>query len=290
MPNASLLCPHFARCLHIHRKRKIKCDEAKPSCYRCSSTGRLCGGYHNTESQIISNILPDTAQSLASDGLLVTGVAQSEQEFRAFDSFLRNGASALGCRPEVDLWRVYMPQLSHAEPAIRHAAIALGSLLQGSAAASTGRSHTAPSGTAADPFAIRHYQKAIQSTLLTIGNGTDDTTLAGITCVLFFAIEALQGREQEALRLFEHGTSVQLRAGRRKPPGTIPAGLTESFVRLAVQWSMFEGSVMHLPGYTTQFEGPICSIIQAQSELTRYVPSGLQLDARVKTALIPRQI
>lgn len=29
----------------LYRIRRIKCDEAKPSCQRCTSTGRKCDGY-----------------------------------------------------------------------------------------------------------------------------------------------------------------------------------------------------------------------------------------------------
>jgi hypothetical protein len=29
----------------VHRIRRIKCDEGKPSCFRCTSTGRKCDGY-----------------------------------------------------------------------------------------------------------------------------------------------------------------------------------------------------------------------------------------------------
>jgi len=33
----------------IFRIRRVKCDEAKPSCQRCTSTGRKCDGYNRVE-------------------------------------------------------------------------------------------------------------------------------------------------------------------------------------------------------------------------------------------------
>lgn len=198
----------------------------------------------------------------------------NEKEYRAFKSFLRNGTSTLGGQTDIELWRRWIPQFSHAEPAIKHAAIAVGSLLLDneiwSPNVTLGTGLNVPSGSA-DLFAIHHYQKAIRLTLLSIRRGNADIKLAGMTCVLFFTVEALQGNEHEALQIFERGRNGSLRPSTTTPTDVVVSGITESFSRLAVQWSMFGGSVIDAAEYSAPFEESISSTFQAQRELTRYV-------------------
>ncbi|KAK9416979.1 putative Zn(2)-C6 fungal-type domain-containing protein [Seiridium unicorne] len=250
-------------------KRKIKCDEDKPACYRCTSTGRHCGGYQPPELRVVPRRLLHNVQA---EGLLVTSLATSNDEHRAFEQFLRSGTSALGCQADADLWRSEIPQLFHSEPSIRHAAIAIGSLLVRNDFEYLRRKY--PTRVPAvsdynceDEFAIDHYQKAIRSTLTAIEDGTGNASIAGITCLLFFSIEALQGHEKEALQLFESGNKAQLRPG----AGTTSDSLTESFSRLAVQWSMFEGHVADISEHYMEPTEPITSIFEAQKELTRLI-------------------
>jgi hypothetical protein len=194
----------------------------------------------------------------------------SDDEFRAFDAFLHAGSFILGSQGDVDLWCKYIPQLSHMEPAIRHGGIAIGSLLlqkRMSRSSQISRIASAES----DSFTAYHYQKAIQSTLGSIRIGKADERLAGITCILFFSIEALQGNEQEALRLFERGNQARLMPNTQQRRDDLTIGLEQSFSRLSCQWSMFEGSVANVSDISEQQAGPIHSILQAQSEVTRYV-------------------
>lgn len=121
-------------------------------------------------------------------------------------------------------------------------------------------------------FAICHYQKAIQSTLRSMQNGRRDVKLAGITCILFFSIEALQGHEKEALQLFKRGNKFRPIESFEDTNQADPilTGLEQSFSRLHIQSSMFEGSVIDTTDIESDLNGAINSMLQAQTELSRY--------------------
>ncbi|KAH6645116.1 hypothetical protein BKA67DRAFT_542092 [Truncatella angustata] len=173
-------------------------------------------------------------------------------------------------RNEVELWRRWIPQLSTSESAIRHAAIAVGSLLLKHDASAATPSSLIVSRGATDSFAIHHYQEAIRSTLQLIQSGKGDANLAGITCLLFFSIEALQGHEYEALQLFERGGPTHL-VPSTKSGNSIKNALADAFSQLSVQWSMFEGSFVVAHKNSAQLDGEILTSGQAQKELTSLI-------------------
>src|SRR6187402_3685936 len=51
---------------NTHRIRRIKCDEAKPSCYKCKSTRRKCDGYWYPNAPPPLPLQPPSHSSLAS--------------------------------------------------------------------------------------------------------------------------------------------------------------------------------------------------------------------------------
>jgi hypothetical protein len=103
------------------RVRRIKCDETRPHCVRCTSTGRKCDGYAE---QGPTPILPDSSLTV----LTINRAAGHVPECRAFDFFrtctLPNISLHFGSPP----WIRLLLQASHSEPALQHAAIALGAL------------------------------------------------------------------------------------------------------------------------------------------------------------------
>ncbi|KAH8649161.1 hypothetical protein BX600DRAFT_110816 [Xylariales sp. PMI_506] len=168
--------------------------------------------------------------------LLPTGLATSDDEYAAFSFFLENGAASLSAYADEDLWGRVIPQRSVAEPAVRHALLAIGALLQQKQhqhqyqqPVTPGASN--PSRTTRLSFALHQYNLAIRQTLhsiqkqdrdhhqqqqTTYPGGYDNEALASLTCVLFFCIEALQGNENEALRLFERGRTASVAWQKRR--------------------------------------------------------------------------
>lgn len=103
----------------------MKCDEAKPSCCSCTSTGRKCDGYG-------PNI--ETPSDLSSSFLLALGRSPhigflgTEKERRSFEFFRQKSAPQLSGFFGGDFWKRLLLQAALHEPSIRHAILALGSL------------------------------------------------------------------------------------------------------------------------------------------------------------------
>ncbi|KAL9610775.1 MAG: hypothetical protein Q9167_004531 [Letrouitia subvulpina] len=111
--------------------RRVKCDEGKPICFRCKSTGRVCDGYgikkaippKATDKQIQPNrpvafpILPG----------LVSWNHGTEEERRGFEYFQLQTSKDIAFALNSSLDHLIL-QTSHHSSALRHAAIALGSV------------------------------------------------------------------------------------------------------------------------------------------------------------------
>ncbi|KAJ5246360.1 hypothetical protein N7468_001343 [Penicillium chermesinum] len=180
---------------------RVKCDEQKPACNKCTSTGRKCdypapqtpgpGPERDLDVQRSLGISP--AKQFRQVPQL--DILTNEAESRALEFFQLHTAHVFG-----EGIAPYVLQATVYEPVIRTIAISLGSLHrsfilnQGSLSTSDDEAR----------FILRHYTKAIGQ-LLSLdlhGSATSDTFL--IACVLFFCFECLQSNYKAA---FQHATS-----------------------------------------------------------------------------------
>ncbi|KAH7250928.1 hypothetical protein BKA59DRAFT_122921 [Fusarium tricinctum] len=127
------------------KARRIKCDEAKPTCQRCQSSKRACGGYprdiiQNSSLKALSSSSssPSFLDSLSS--LSITSSASTPMISLAFThQQLSSPFVALACNVivssprrartdiEQNLWSHIVPQLAHSIPSVRAAVEAFGS-------------------------------------------------------------------------------------------------------------------------------------------------------------------
>lgn len=98
----------------LYRIRKVKCDEAKPTCKRCAHTGRKCDGYapppptppatpptnttevFKTTSLVVrppKQTSPRQPDALAD--MMLSSVITTPEEYRSLDFFLRRTAPAI---------------------------------------------------------------------------------------------------------------------------------------------------------------------------------------------------
>lgn len=174
----------------------MKCDEAKPLCQRCVSTGRKCDGYRENAPKIqrpSSTISPGSDTSNAQLIRLCrspsTAIDGSEREVRSFSYFCQRTAPQLtGFFFGDNLWD-FVLRASHHEPAIRHAVIALGSLHE--KFMEHGRMIvTSKPELSRDDFPLREYTVAIQTLvrpLMDQKNQPVDVCL--IACIIFTCFE-----------------------------------------------------------------------------------------------------
>lgn len=154
----------------------MKCDEAKPNCQKCTSTGRKCDGYlspqplsNNSPSILIRSFAPEYQ------------FTDSDQERQIFHFFCVETAGILSGVFNPIFWTRLVLQAAHYEPAIRHAAMALGALHQSSEMGLRDGSST---------FAMQQYGKAIRCLVKPIQEKQKQAAdVALITCVLFISFE-----------------------------------------------------------------------------------------------------
>ncbi|CAJ0554966.1 Ff.00g134790.m01.CDS01 [Fusarium sp. VM40] len=127
------------------KARRIKCDEAKPTCQRCISSKRECGGYprdivQNSSLKALSSSSSSPSSSDSLSGLSIISSASTPMITLAFtpqqlsSPFVALACNVLVSSPrrartdiEQNLWSHIVPQLAHSIPSVRAAVEAFGS-------------------------------------------------------------------------------------------------------------------------------------------------------------------
>jgi hypothetical protein len=114
------------------------------------------------------------------------GIAGTEKELRAFHFFRTRTIPELCGLFESPFWSRMVLQAVHHEPAVRHAAIALGSFHE------MFENEVFPDREKElDSFALRHYLQAVASIVKSLeGKGKHGADVALMTCLLFICVEA----------------------------------------------------------------------------------------------------
>lgn len=175
------------------RIRRVKCDEAKPACRRCTSTGRKCDGY-------VEDILGSNSQ--ASRGLILqrlsAAVPGTAEEKRCFSYYLHNSAPELSGYYDSSLWEKLLLQAAIEEPALRHALIGISSLHEAFANKQPDNSLDNEK----ERFAVGQYTKAIGCLVQSLATGDQKPLTALMACILFVCFESLRGQFTSAIVRF----------------------------------------------------------------------------------------
>ncbi|KKY27451.1 putative transcription factor cys6 [Phaeomoniella chlamydospora] len=151
------------------RVRRVKCDETKPICIRCTKTGRHCDGYSSvpiSRRELIARQFPD-------------------DNFTAFE---RKCFELFRLRTAKAGWELIL-QLSHLEPSIRHGILALGAL-----------HHECDIDTTSS---LKAYDKAIQHT-----RSLQDPSKILAACVIFTSYENITGHYATASMHLRNGLAI----------------------------------------------------------------------------------
>jgi hypothetical protein len=183
--------PHETE-LTIDRIRRIKCDEQKPHCFRCTSTGRKCDGYQ-------SETVPSLPHNIS---LVLPGPTK---ERRAFE-FFRNCTAPefFGYFPD-EFWQRNVLQASLSYSALWHGIVALGSLHEGYKAALQLGAKLILS---PDIFALRQHTKALSNLRKTLSGGSQQTHLALMSCIVFSCFDSLTSDIDSAITHYRSGLEI----------------------------------------------------------------------------------
>ena len=199
-----------------HRARKVKCDENRPKCRRCTTSRRPCSGYDTAE-QSLSWYRPNQLS------------ARNQQEGRAFQFFSRMVSPVLGGPTGAYFWTHLALQFSHFQPAVRHAVLSISSLYEDFA-----RGWRITRQICASSFAIGHYNAAVKR-----ARTAQSEQVVLLLCVLFVCIEYLQGDIDAALKHTHYGIKI---LNHSACPDWARYHLVPIFRRLALMPAWFGGA------------------------------------------------
>lgn len=221
------------------RDRRVKCDEGRPACLRCTKTKRTCGGYivrkgrsrkdssdtfyrHALIKPKTLPLLQDTADSLTLAAPSSIFLGESEMENRYFRYFQQTSVMGLDGAWGWSLWCSLMLQSSHQEPFVRHSIIAIGALLKSHEAAYLAgvrpRSVIIPyMAKLHRNFAMVKYDTAVRLMQKAICVGTSNLRQTLLGCILVVCFEMLIGNSHLAIKHAHSGTLI-LRQWRAQTP------------------------------------------------------------------------
>ena len=224
--------------LMVSRARRVKCDEGKPTCSNCDRTGRKCDGYGPRPSQQAQGLVPSNPN--ASLGVTLPGTSI---ERRHFNYFQHRTASDLAGHFNSGFWSQLVPQVSHCEPAVRHAVLALGSLHE--TLNNNGQEFgTRPLSISGRETSLQQYDKAVTALRARMGSEDESNILevALICCALFNSFETLHGNHDQALLHLQNGLKMLQEWKAQRAQSTVPSDssstqyeLVQVFSRLNVQ-------------------------------------------------------
>lgn len=210
--------------------RHVKCDEAKPSCSRCIKFGTVCDGYPSSTSTAVSAasraILPK-GQALARkrlEGLPLCKMNsgprfENVREGQYFRLYCEEMARQIRGPFPTALWDQLIPQISEAEPFIKHAIIGIGALGKTSKDASKSLDFMGnlPPWTPDSASALEHYGKALRGMRASIARGDRDYKTFCLACILIFIFETLYAQPGSAVKNAESALMLLSSWSQAKP-------------------------------------------------------------------------
>ena len=261
----------------IHRIRRVKCDEEKPSCLRCTSTGRKCDGYQSAlqegdshEVVIIKDQTPkedrrrylSTPTSSAGSIVSNPGFTGDINELRGLDHFRCRTAVALSGYFETDFWDSIALRVSYSEPSVRYGVLALSTLheafeIAGNPDPKYGQNQHKRK------LALLQYNESVRQThQLLAKHGQKSSEIALVSCLLFISHELMQYNYYAAVGHIGMG----LRMFTPHPCSTINHGLTKLFSRIVVQ-SMFLARTHFDISLLPKFVVPVSNYFSSLSDI-----------------------
>ncbi|GAQ43779.1 hypothetical protein AtubIFM55763_003885 [Aspergillus tubingensis] len=298
--------------------RRVKCDEGRPACKRCVSTGRVCDGYgvwsegrkttHGGNSGA-----PRVFQSLLSSynaPVPIPHAACAEQ--KCVEWFVHCTISKIGGVFSSQFWGRTVVQALSQEPAVRHAVMALASTHRYRAQRSDKGTTMASQLSEHEKFTLQHYNKAIgclHAEIRRHSQRPQSVIVALITCMVFVTLELMRGQYRTSYAHLQHG--LKLVKDIQKLSGTSKTGkimirtssqtdeddVIEAFSRLGVHYALlghgtkysnldYDIQPRHLPykfestEQARQYLDVLLARAQCLVELARHIETGMCVATR----------
>ncbi|KAI2994338.1 transcriptional regulator family: Fungal Specific TF [Aspergillus niger] len=189
------------------KARRVKCGQEKPSCLRCSKTGRKCE-YEGPNLGTFSST-PATLSIL--DKPLSSAPDTVWKERRAFAYYFQHIALFIGGGLEVDFWSTIVPQICRSEPAVWDAIISLSTLFESPEPCPDIAFLRQRDVLLLNQYhrdAISWYSRSMSQVRQRLERGDGDVLVGLVSCILFMCIEGFQGGAAQATRLYCQGVQL----------------------------------------------------------------------------------
>lgn len=223
-----------------NRIRHTRCDEGKPACSKCVSTGRKCDGYEPIHS--------NNSTSASSPISLSSFSNVPQREHRAFEYFLSCTAPGLTGYFSREVYLTRVPKISFSEVPLWHIVIALSSVHEGYAHGL--QQSDRDTQLAQYSFGLKHYSLAVNSLKEAISSQPENIESVLLCCLLFVSFDSLRGNYTAASTHLNSGLKIlcsEKAAGRLAP---FYGKIIKQFTCLGVRIGVFLDS--HLPQTNTQ--------------------------------------
>lgn len=191
--------------------RRVKCDEGKPICLRCTKFGVECEGYdvqssiNPPSSRQPRPLLPQIKNNTPIQIIQRTAVFQDQSEYQYFLHFRDEVTLNLASIAPQPIWNTVLLRACNDSLALRD-------LTSSVAALSLSRNSTRTNINSSEHrmFAARYYGKALRGIQVQINtsNDTDATRFALLASLLVFYFESLQGEHANAIKHIKSAMSM----------------------------------------------------------------------------------
>ncbi|KAH8650056.1 hypothetical protein BX600DRAFT_474016 [Xylariales sp. PMI_506] len=179
--------------------RHKKCDESRPSCLQCSSTGRRCEFSLEIVESAAAVLRPTSKQyhTLVYLDLPPSSLADHMARFTKFEAdhinyFRVNCTESWAKYFEDPIWENLVLQFAHIEPSIYHAALAISALTRKYLSGSPFQCDDEHTSASVVEYSMTQYNQAIQCLNSRLNGSIESMELATLGSILFIHIEWLQ--------------------------------------------------------------------------------------------------
>ncbi|KAF2483387.1 hypothetical protein BDY17DRAFT_297355 [Neohortaea acidophila] len=207
------------------RIRKVKCDEGKPKCHRCTATGRTCDGYTTIpltrgDLRMALDTLQHPHFPSALPCVLTDPAFQCVLDKRFFQFFRQCTIASTKQTIPSAFWDSLVLQACHTHPTVKHAVLAIGayhdSLIHHKDKAAAQHLRL---------YADRHYQRALveaRNVISDTGSSPEVHSLL-LACHIFTLYEGMRGNYSASATHMANGRKI---IAQYRPRKRITAGST----------------------------------------------------------------
>ncbi|KAK1990114.1 hypothetical protein LX36DRAFT_621227 [Colletotrichum falcatum] len=240
------------------KARRVKCDETRPSCRRCTAAGKVCDARVNCSEScspgprppLPSPPTPSVSLARCNTHAGLAGLSPSNK--RHFEWFVREASGRLPGMFRSPYWKRLVLQASSTEPAVLYAILALGAAheKESSTAEPCRRAKPDEGGEPESPgtagrLCLQLYNKSISLLQPHFSKrSAESTRVALVVCTVFFCLEFMQERYKTGFLHFGYslqllGNLLRSRASAASAADPVDDWFAEEIPRIDLQAALF---------------------------------------------------